>query len=79
MEQTPGAMKLRTLQTIDRLGAGPSNTVVMFPVELTETMKRLVESLPQKNSGIPVSSQALASSIFGQETLPERQSTPPPA
>ncbi len=55
MEQTPGAMKLRTLQTIDGLGAGPSNTVVMFPVELTETMKRLVESLPQKNSGIPVS------------------------
>ena len=49
MEQTPGAMKLRTLQTIDGLGAGPSNTVVMFPVELTETMKRLVESLPQKN------------------------------
>jgi len=55
MEQTPGAMKLRTLQTIDGLGAGPSNTVVMFPVELTETMKRLVELLPQKNSGIPAS------------------------
>jgi regulator of protease activity HflC (stomatin/prohibitin superfamily) len=55
MEQTPGAMKLRTLQTIDGLGAGPSNTVVMFPVELTETMKKLVESLPQKNSGIPAS------------------------
>ena len=55
MEQTPGAMKLRTLQTIDGLGAGPSNTVVMFPVELTETMKRLVESLPQKNSGNPAS------------------------
>jgi regulator of protease activity HflC (stomatin/prohibitin superfamily) len=49
MEQTPGAMKLRTLQTLDGLGAGPSNTVLMFPIELTETMKRLVESLPQKN------------------------------
>ncbi len=48
-------MKLRTLQTIDGLGAGPANTVVMFPVELTETMKKLVESLPQKNSGIPAS------------------------
>jgi regulator of protease activity HflC (stomatin/prohibitin superfamily) len=55
MEQTPGAMKLRTLQTIDGLGAGPSNTVVMFPVELTETMKRLVESLPRKNDGAPAS------------------------
>ena len=52
MEQTPGAMKLRTLQTIDGLGAGPSNTVIMFPIELTETVKRLVESLPQKN-GFP--------------------------
>ena len=48
MEQTPGAMKLRTLQTIDGLGAGPSNTVIMFPIELTETVKKLVESLPQK-------------------------------
>ena len=47
MEQTPGAMKLRTLQTIDGLGAGPSNTVIMFPIELTETVKRLVESLPK--------------------------------
>jgi regulator of protease activity HflC (stomatin/prohibitin superfamily) len=55
MEQTPGAMKLRTLQTIDGLGAGPSNTVVMFPVELTETMKKLVESLPQKSSGTSAS------------------------
>ena len=49
MEQTPGAMKLRTLQTLNGLGAGPSNTVLMFPIELTETMKRLVESLHQKN------------------------------
>jgi regulator of protease activity HflC (stomatin/prohibitin superfamily) len=53
MEQTPGAMKLRTLQTLDGLGAGPSNTVLMFPIELTETMKRLVESLPQKNADQP--------------------------
>jgi regulator of protease activity HflC (stomatin/prohibitin superfamily) len=49
MEQTPGAMKLRTLQTIDSLGSGPSNTVVMFPVELTETMKKLAEALPKKH------------------------------
>jgi hypothetical protein len=62
MEQTPGAMKLRTLQTIDGLGAGPSNTVVMFPVELTETMKKLVESLPQKNSGSPTRSVGKAES-----------------
>ena len=49
MQQTPGAMKLRTLQTIDGLGAGPSNTVIMFPIELTETVKKLVESLPRQN------------------------------
>ncbi|MHB0960838.1 MAG: SPFH domain-containing protein [Pirellulaceae bacterium] len=48
MQQTPGAMKLRTLQTIDGLGAGPSNTVIMFPIELTESVKKFVESLPQK-------------------------------
>ena len=45
MEQTPGAMKLRTLQTIDGLGAGPANTVVMFPMELKETIKDMVKSM----------------------------------
>lgn len=45
MEQTPGAMKLRTLQTIDGLGAGPANTVVMFPMELTDTIGNIVKSL----------------------------------
>jgi regulator of protease activity HflC (stomatin/prohibitin superfamily) len=53
MEQNTGAMKLRTLQTIDGLGAGPSNTVIMFPVELTETVKTLLESFPQKKSATP--------------------------
>jgi regulator of protease activity HflC (stomatin/prohibitin superfamily) len=42
MEQTPGAMRLRTLQTIDSLGAGPANTIVMFPMELTDAMKSLM-------------------------------------
>jgi regulator of protease activity HflC (stomatin/prohibitin superfamily) len=48
MEQTPGAMRLRTLQTIDSLGAGPANTVVMFPIELTDAVKALVK--PPKGS-----------------------------
>lgn len=48
MEQTPGAMKLRTLQTVDGLGAGPANTVVMLPVELTETVRALTEVLGKK-------------------------------
>jgi len=61
MEQTPGAMKLRTLQTLDGLGAGPSNTVLMFPIELTETVKRLVESIHQKK-GDPPSSENTQSS-----------------
>jgi regulator of protease activity HflC (stomatin/prohibitin superfamily) len=34
MLQSPGAMQLRTLQTIDGLGPSPSNTVVIFPAEL---------------------------------------------
>jgi regulator of protease activity HflC (stomatin/prohibitin superfamily) len=50
MEQTPGAMKLRTLQTIDGLGAGPSNTVVMFPVELTEAVRSILELAAKKNA-----------------------------
>lgn len=41
MEQNPGAMKLRTLQSIDGLGASPSNTVILFPVDLLEVLKGL--------------------------------------
>lgn len=48
MEQTPGAMKLRTLQTVDGLGAGPANTVVMFPVELTEAVKSIVQAVSKE-------------------------------
>lgn len=50
MEKTPGAMKLRTLQTIDSLGAGPANTVVMFPLELLETIKNMVQPAAKKGS-----------------------------
>lgn len=53
MQQTPGAMKLRTLQTIDGLGAGPSNTVVMFPVDLAETAKRLADSIQHRGGDQP--------------------------
>ena len=47
MEKTPGAMKLRTLQTIDSLGASPSNTVVLFPLELTEGLAKLAKVVPK--------------------------------
>ena len=50
MEQTTGAMKLRTLQTIDSLGAGPANTVIMFPVELTEAVRNIVQSVSKKSN-----------------------------
>ncbi len=53
MEETPGAMRLRTLQTIDSLGAGPANTVVMFPMELTESISSIVRSV-SKNSDTTV-------------------------
>jgi regulator of protease activity HflC (stomatin/prohibitin superfamily) len=54
MAQTPGAMKLRTLQTIDSLGAGPANTVVMFPMELTETIRNIVKSVSKNNDATVV-------------------------
>jgi len=41
MALSPGAMQLRTLQTIDGLGPTPSNTVVLaVPVELYELMQK---------------------------------------
>lgn len=54
MAQTPGAMKLRTLQTIDSLGAGPANTVVMFPMELTEAIRNIVTSVSKSNDATVV-------------------------
>lgn len=42
MTQSPGAMQLRTLQTIDGLGPTASNTVVLaIPIEVMELVQRL--------------------------------------
>ncbi len=47
MATSPGAMQLRTLQTIDGLGPSASNTVVLaVPIEIMELAKRLSESIP---------------------------------
>jgi regulator of protease activity HflC (stomatin/prohibitin superfamily) len=48
MQKSIGAMQLRVLQSIDGLGPSPSNTVVLYPVELTETFKALTEKLAAK-------------------------------
>jgi regulator of protease activity HflC (stomatin/prohibitin superfamily) len=52
MEKTPGAMKLRTLQSLDGLGAGPANTVVLFPVELTEAVGKLLGAVKNKDASL---------------------------
>jgi regulator of protease activity HflC (stomatin/prohibitin superfamily) len=41
MESNPIALELRTLQTIDGLGASPSNTVILFPVEMSNMVEML--------------------------------------
>jgi regulator of protease activity HflC (stomatin/prohibitin superfamily) len=46
MTASPGAMQLRTLQTIDGLGPQASNTVVLaVPIEVMELVKRVSESV----------------------------------
>jgi regulator of protease activity HflC (stomatin/prohibitin superfamily) len=46
MAVSPGAMQLRTLQTIDGLGPSASNTVVLaVPIEILELTKRASEAL----------------------------------
>jgi len=46
MNASPGAMQLRTLQTIDGLGPQASNTVVIaVPIEIMELVKRMGESI----------------------------------
>ncbi|MBD1873943.1 SPFH domain-containing protein [Nodosilinea sp. FACHB-131] len=41
MEANPIALELRTLQSIDGLGASPSNTVILFPMELSQALGNL--------------------------------------
>ena len=49
MNQNPGAMELRTLQTIDGLGTSPSNTVILFPIELMEIIGKTIHK-PSNNT-----------------------------
>lgn len=48
MARSPGAMQLRTLQTIDGLGPTPSNTVVLFPAELMAAINTFVAATQTK-------------------------------
>jgi regulator of protease activity HflC (stomatin/prohibitin superfamily) len=41
MAENPISLELRALQTIDGLGASPSNTVILFPVELVNLLRRM--------------------------------------
>jgi regulator of protease activity HflC (stomatin/prohibitin superfamily) len=46
MAESPGAMQLRTLQTVDGLGPTASNTVVLaLPIEIVEVMRGLRSAL----------------------------------
>lgn len=49
MAESPGAMQLRTLQTIDGLGPTASNTVVIaVPVNIMEAIDQLSQFLKSK-------------------------------
>jgi SPFH domain / Band 7 family len=51
MAESPGAMHLRTLQTVDGLGPSASNTVVLaVPVEMMEVVTSLKDALRSRTS-----------------------------
>src|SRR5262245_1644661 len=51
MAESPGAMHLRTLQTVDGLGPSASNTVVLaVPVEMMEVVTSLKDALKSRAS-----------------------------
>jgi regulator of protease activity HflC (stomatin/prohibitin superfamily) len=51
MASAPGALKLRTLQTLDSLGNSPSNTVVLaVPVEVMNALQAVPDLLGTKNA-----------------------------
>jgi len=53
MAKSPGAMQLRSLQTIDGLGPSASNTVIIYPAELNDAIRVLVKGLGGKSSAAP--------------------------
>jgi regulator of protease activity HflC (stomatin/prohibitin superfamily) len=56
MTASPGAMQLRTLQTIDGLGPQASNTVILaVPIEVLELVKRAGESIPSNGRTVALS------------------------
>jgi len=49
MARSPGAMQLRTLQTLDGLGSSPSNTVVIaVPVEVLDLVHKISQTLSER-------------------------------
>ncbi len=48
MASTPGAMQLRTLQTIDGLGPTPSNTVILVPADLFQAVQDIAKVFKKK-------------------------------
>lgn len=48
MAVTPGAMQLRTLQTIDGLGPTPSNTVILVPADLFQAVNEIAKIFKKK-------------------------------
>ena len=52
MSESPGAMHLRTLQTVDGLGPSASNTVILaVPVEMMEIVTGLRDAIRARSSG----------------------------
>ena len=51
MQTRDGAMRLRTLQTIDGLGPRSSNTVVLFPVEWVSLLRALQQHGGESREG----------------------------
>ncbi len=49
MTNNPIALELRTLQTLDGLGASPSNTVILFPVEMGSAIEKIKSQLSKKS------------------------------
>jgi regulator of protease activity HflC (stomatin/prohibitin superfamily) len=47
MAANPIALELRTLQSLDGLGASPSNTVILFPVELSQAIASVMSQPTQ--------------------------------
>lgn len=71
MSTSPGALQLRTLQTLDSLGSSPSNTVVLaVPVDVMTALQAIPKLIPNAQPATEATQEKTPAEAPGLEVAP---------